>query len=176
LGKIGLPLAAQFAAKGMRVIGCDVLPAVIDAINSGHSHVREEAGLEEAVASAVADGRLRATLDTPGAAAEADVIVVIVAVIAWYVRGKRRPAEGGERGVVSPASGHVGPGARGVCFSVVTLGSLTVPVGHHLVGHGLGEAELDEALDLVGHDLVAGGLDRGDEIFDGDGGGALGHL
>jgi len=56
LGKIGLPLAAQFAAKGMRVIGCDVLPAVIDAINSGHSHVREEAGLEEAVASAVADG------------------------------------------------------------------------------------------------------------------------
>ena len=78
LGKIGLPLAAQFAAKGMRVIGCDVLPAVIDAINSGHSHVREEAGLEEAVASAVADGRLRATLDTPGAAAEADVIVVIV--------------------------------------------------------------------------------------------------
>jgi nucleotide sugar dehydrogenase len=81
LGKIGLPLAAHFASKGMRVIGCDVLPSVVDAINSGRSHVREEAGLEEAVASAVAGGNLRATLDTPGAAAEADVIVVIVPVV-----------------------------------------------------------------------------------------------
>ena len=78
LGKIGLPLAAQFAAKGMRVIGCDVVPSVVEAINSGHSHIREEAGLEEAVASAVAGGKLRATLDTPGAASVADAIVIIV--------------------------------------------------------------------------------------------------
>ena len=78
LGKIGLPLAAQFAAKGMRVIGCDVVPSVVEAINSGHSHIREEAGLEEAVASAVAGGQLRATLDTPGAASVADAIVIIV--------------------------------------------------------------------------------------------------
>lgn len=78
LGKIGLPLAAQFASKGVRVVGCDVLPSVVEAVNSGRSHIREEAGLEEAVASAVSGGKLRATLDTSGAAAEAGVIVVIV--------------------------------------------------------------------------------------------------
>ena len=78
LGKIGLPLAAQFAGKGMRVIGCDVLPDVVATINSGRSHIHEEAGLEDAVAKAVAGGRLRATTDTPAAVAEADVVVVIV--------------------------------------------------------------------------------------------------
>lgn len=81
LGKIGLPLAAQFAGKGMRVIGCDVLPDVVATINSGHSHIHEEAGLEDAVAAAVASGRLRATTDTPAAVAEADAVVVIVPLL-----------------------------------------------------------------------------------------------
>src|SRR2546425_5304874 len=78
LGKIGLPLAAEYASKGMTVIGCDVLEDVVKTINSGHSHIREEPGLEEAVASAVKQGRLRATLDTTAAAKDADVIIVIV--------------------------------------------------------------------------------------------------
>ncbi len=78
LGKIGLPLAAQFAAKGMRVVGCDVLRSVVDTINGGHSHIREEPGLEEAVAASVANGRLRATTDTSAGTAEADTVVVIV--------------------------------------------------------------------------------------------------
>lgn len=78
LGKIGLPLAAQFAGKGLHVIGCDVVPEVVASINAGHSHILEEPGLEEAVAAAVAGGRLNATLDTTAAAAAADVVVVIV--------------------------------------------------------------------------------------------------
>ena len=78
LGKIGLPLAAQFAAKGMNVIGCDINAEVVAAINSGRSHIREEPGLAEAVATAVAAGRLKATQDTPAAVAVADVVVVIV--------------------------------------------------------------------------------------------------
>src|SRR5260370_20372091 len=72
LGKIGLPLAAQYAAKGMSVIGCDVRPEVIDAVNAGRSHILEEPGLAEAVAAAVADGRVRATVDTTPAAAGAN--------------------------------------------------------------------------------------------------------
>lgn len=78
LGKIGLPLAAQYAGKGMRVVGCDVVQSVVDTINGGHSHVLEEEGLEKAVAAAVAAGNLRAILDTSKGAAEADVVVVIV--------------------------------------------------------------------------------------------------
>ena len=81
LGKIGLPLAAQYAGKGMRVIGCDVDQAVVDAVNQGQAHIREEPGLDEAVASAVRAGRLSASADTRSAVGEADVVVVIVPLI-----------------------------------------------------------------------------------------------
>ncbi len=81
LGKIGLPLAAQFAGKGVKVIGCDVLPRVVDATNQGVSHVREEPGLQEAVAAAVARGDLKATTDTSAATAASDVVVVIVPLV-----------------------------------------------------------------------------------------------
>lgn len=78
LGKIGLPLAAQFASKGFDVTGCDVLGEVVDSINAGRSHIHEEAGLEEAVASAVANGKLKATTDTAAAVAKSDAVVIIV--------------------------------------------------------------------------------------------------
>ena len=81
LGKIGLPLAAQFASSGMNVIGCDVLPSVVATVNAGRSHIREERGLDEAVAKAVEAGRLRAIEDASAAAREADTVVVIVPLI-----------------------------------------------------------------------------------------------
>jgi nucleotide sugar dehydrogenase len=81
LGKVGLPLAAQYAGKGMRVIGCDVAPGVVDAINHGEAHIHEETGLEEAVASAVTDRRLSATTNTSDAVQQADVVVVIVPLL-----------------------------------------------------------------------------------------------
>jgi nucleotide sugar dehydrogenase len=62
----------------LHVVGCDVLQDVVDVINGGHSHIHEEPGLEEAVAASVAKGYLRATTDTPGAMATANVVVVIV--------------------------------------------------------------------------------------------------
>ncbi|MEA2574626.1 MAG: hypothetical protein QOH93_1924, partial [Chloroflexia bacterium] len=78
LGKIGLPLAAQFAHSGLEVIGCDISQEVVDIVNAGHSHVKEEPGLEEMVAGAVSKGRLTATIDTPGAVSRCNVVVVIV--------------------------------------------------------------------------------------------------
>lgn len=81
LGKIGLPLAAQYAGKGLNVVGCDVLPAVVDSVNAGHAHVLEEPGLDERIAAAVRAGRLRATLDTTEAAGSAGVVVLIVPLI-----------------------------------------------------------------------------------------------
>jgi nucleotide sugar dehydrogenase len=80
LGKIGLPLAAQYASKGATVVGCDVNPAVIDSVNAGISSVAGEPGLDDAVRAAHEAGRLHATLDTTAAVAESDVIVVIVRV------------------------------------------------------------------------------------------------
>jgi nucleotide sugar dehydrogenase len=80
-GKMGLPLAAQFAGHGWTVIAVDIDPTVVDAINAGQSHVGEEPGLAELVAEAHAAGRLRATLDGAAAAREADVVVLIVPVM-----------------------------------------------------------------------------------------------
>ena len=80
-GKMGLPLAAQFATHGWTVIAVDVNPVVVEAINAGRSHVGEEPGLGEMVATVHAEGRLRATLDAAAAAREADVVVLIVPVM-----------------------------------------------------------------------------------------------
>ena len=35
LGKIGLPLAAQYASKGLTAIGCDISHRVVEAVNAG---------------------------------------------------------------------------------------------------------------------------------------------
>ena len=80
-GKMGLPLAAQFAGHGWDVIAVDVQASVVDAINAGRNHVAEEPGLAERVAAAHAAGRLRATPDGAAAAATADVVVLIVPVM-----------------------------------------------------------------------------------------------
>lgn len=80
-GKMGLPLAAQFAGHGWNVIAVDVQAAVVEAINEGRSHIGEEPGVAELVADAHALGRLRATLDGAEAARAADVVVLIVPVM-----------------------------------------------------------------------------------------------
>src|SRR5512146_1388941 len=80
-GKMGLPLAAQFAGHGWTVVAVDVQESVVDAINAGRSHLGEEPGVAELVAGAHVAGRLRATSDGAAAAREADVVVLIVPVM-----------------------------------------------------------------------------------------------
>ncbi|WP_255193657.1 nucleotide sugar dehydrogenase [Natronobeatus ordinarius] len=78
LGKMGLPLAATLAETTGNVVGADVDPAVVDAVNAGESHVKREPGLDELVAETVAEGALTATADPREAAAAGAVHVVIV--------------------------------------------------------------------------------------------------
>jgi len=80
-GKMGLPLAAQFASHGWSVIAVDVNEAVVAALNEGRAHVAEEPDLAERVAAAHEAGRLRATVDGMAAARESDVVVLIVPVM-----------------------------------------------------------------------------------------------
>ena len=80
LGKIGLPLAASFAGKGASVIGCDLDPAVVEAVNSGVSSVGGEPGLAELVRETHISGFLTATGDTSAAVSQSEVVVVIVPV------------------------------------------------------------------------------------------------
>ncbi|MCO6042268.1 nucleotide sugar dehydrogenase [Thermococcus alcaliphilus] len=78
LGKMGLPLAAVFADHGAKVIGVDINERVVEMINRGENHVKEEPGLDELVKRNVEAGRLRATTDGVEAAKQADVMVILV--------------------------------------------------------------------------------------------------
>lgn len=79
-GKMGLPLACQFATRGATVTACDKNNATIAAINAGQCPINEP-GLSELLVAAVKKGALSATTDTPAAVAKADVIIVIVPVL-----------------------------------------------------------------------------------------------
>jgi len=79
-GKMGLPLAGQFASHGWSVVAVDVVEEVVASINEGRTHV-DEPGLAELVSEAHRAKRLRATTDAADAARAADVVVLIVPVM-----------------------------------------------------------------------------------------------
>ncbi|HYM52221.1 MAG TPA: nucleotide sugar dehydrogenase [Candidatus Dormibacteraeota bacterium] len=81
LGHIGLPLAVQYAGRGHEVIGCDVDPTIVDAINRGVSPHDDEPALRDRVPELVAAGRLRATTDDAEGVRAAEAVVVIVPVV-----------------------------------------------------------------------------------------------
>lgn len=78
LGKIGLPLAVQFASLGHRVIGADVNQATVDLVNAGQEPFPGEAFLAEKLADVVGRGLLTATTDTAAAVAQSEAVVVVV--------------------------------------------------------------------------------------------------
>ena len=78
LGKIGLPLAVQFASKGHEVVGVDVNPATVEAVNAGREPFPGEAHLQELLSELVPAGRLRATTDYADAVPDADAVVLVV--------------------------------------------------------------------------------------------------
>jgi nucleotide sugar dehydrogenase len=78
LGKIGLPLAVQFASKGHEVIGVDINADVVASVNAGVEPFPGEAQLAERLAELVPAGRLRATTDYADAVPGSDVVVVVV--------------------------------------------------------------------------------------------------
>ena len=78
LGKIGLPLAVQFAKKGHQVIGCDVNQKTVDLINADVEPFPGENFLAEYLSEVVNTGHLRATTDTTAAVSEADAVVIVV--------------------------------------------------------------------------------------------------
>ena len=63
LGYIGLPTAAMFASKGIKVIGVDINQQTVDTINAGKIHIIEPK-LDEMIKKAV-DGRFLKATTTP---------------------------------------------------------------------------------------------------------------
>jgi nucleotide sugar dehydrogenase len=81
LGKIGLPLAVQFARSGLRVHGADVNPDVVASVAAGVPPFPGEAFLAEYLAEVAGDGRLEPTVDTSAATAASDVVIIVVPLV-----------------------------------------------------------------------------------------------
>lgn len=77
LGYVGAVSAACLADAGHQVIGVDLNPLKVDAINAGTTPVLEK-HVPEMVAAAVEAGRLRATVDLTEAILETDISLICV--------------------------------------------------------------------------------------------------
>ncbi|HEY1350276.1 MAG TPA: nucleotide sugar dehydrogenase [Ktedonobacteraceae bacterium] len=119
LGKIGLPLAVQYARHGRRVLGCDRDPGVVAAINAGRAHVQEEAELADVLPALVSQGHLSASTDTTEAVRQAGVVVVIVPVV---VDGQMQV----NFAAIDAATGAIGAGLRP---GTLVIYETTLPIG-----------------------------------------------
>jgi UDPglucose 6-dehydrogenase len=75
LGKLGASMVAAIANRGFEVIGVDVIPQSVEAVNAGHAPV-QETNLEEMIAAN--RERIQATLDYRTAVLNSDVTFVVV--------------------------------------------------------------------------------------------------
>jgi UDP-N-acetyl-D-glucosamine dehydrogenase len=123
LGKVGLPLAARIALAGHEVVGADVDPRVVALVNDGEAPFPNEAGLPEALAETVGDGRLRAVSDTAAAVAAGPDLVVAVPPL--VVDASARP----DWGILDAVVADIGRGLRRSHPPTVVSIETTVPVG-----------------------------------------------
>ena len=121
LGKIGLPLAVQFARSGHEVLGADVNPGVVETVNAGNEPFPGEAHLAEYLGAVVAEGRLTATTDTAEAVSRSDAVVVVVPL---FVDAEARP----DFGWMDSATDDIARGLRAE-NSTLVIYETTLPVG-----------------------------------------------
>ncbi|MHA7281687.1 nucleotide sugar dehydrogenase [Arthrobacter sp. TMS2-4] len=107
LGKIGLPLAVQFASKGHEVVGVDVNPTIVNAVNEGTEPFPGEAHLQEKLSELVPAGRLRATTDYADAVPGADAVVLVVPL---FVDADAKPDFGWMDAATAELAQHLTPG------------------------------------------------------------------
>jgi UDP-N-acetyl-D-glucosamine dehydrogenase len=119
MGKIGLPLAVQYARKGHNVIGVDINAATVQSINEGLEPFPEEAHLQEYLNKVIQDGKLKATLNYQEAISDADAIVVVVPL---FVDSTAQPDFHAIDSATENIGKHLKPGAL-VCYET------TLPIG-----------------------------------------------
>ena len=119
LGKIGLPLAVQFASRGHHVFGADIDAGTVDEVNRATEPFPGEAHLQQRLAAVVGGGLLTATTDTAGAVSASDVVVLVVPL---FVDGEGVP----DFGWMDSATGDV---SRGLRPGTLVVYETTLPVG-----------------------------------------------
>jgi UDP-N-acetyl-D-mannosaminuronic acid dehydrogenase len=139
LGKMGLPLAAVYAETTQNVIGFDIDQDVVDSVNAGTSHVEREPGLDDLVATTVADGAFRATTDPTEAATEGAVHVIIVPTL---ITEQHEPDLSALEACVETIADGLAPGDLVVVECTVPPGTcdeLVVPLLEERSGLSFGE-------------------------------------
>jgi nucleotide sugar dehydrogenase len=107
LGKIGLPLAVQYARSGHSVVGVDINERTVSLVNQGKEPFPGEAHLAEYLPEAVSSGALRATTDYAEAIPGADAVVLVVPL---FVDAQSRPDFGWMDQATRSLAEHVTPG------------------------------------------------------------------
>ena len=119
LGKIGLPLAVQFASKGNHVLGCDIDKATVNSVNEGIEPFPGESLLAEKLMRVVQNSTLRATTNTTEAVRKSDFVVVVVPLVV-------NPDGTPNFAAIDSAAGEIAKGLKpGTLVSFET----TLPVG-----------------------------------------------
>jgi len=118
LGKLGSPLAACLASKGLTVVGVDHDPRKVEAINHGKAPVHEP-GLSELVGQT--QGRLTAVSDVEAAVGQTDITFIVVST-------PSDPAGGFSLRYVDPVCQSIGRAlARKNEYHLVCLTSTVMP-------------------------------------------------
>lgn len=81
MGKIGLPIAVQYARKGNDVIGLDINSETIEKINNGIEPFPGEKLLQTYLSEVLKNNKLSATLDFQKAIETAEVIMICIPLI-----------------------------------------------------------------------------------------------
>lgn len=119
LGKIGLPLAVQFASMGHRVHGTDINADLVDCVNRGEEPFPGETDLAAKLRRAIDDGSLTATTDAVSAVSASDAVVVVVPLV---VDAQARP----DFTAMDAATEAIG---RGLSGRTLVSYETTLPVG-----------------------------------------------
>src|SRR4029077_17232377 len=118
LGKLGSPMAACLAARGLTVIGVDSDPRKVEAINRGEPPVHEP-GLAEILARSA--GRLTARTDVESAVLESEATFIVVAT-------PSEPGGGFSLRYAEPVAEAIGRAlARHKSYHLVTMTSTVMP-------------------------------------------------
>lgn len=119
MGKIGLPLAVQYANKGHQVVGVDVNADTVASINAACEPFPGEQHLADLLAEVVPAGNLVTTLDYAEAIPNADAVVIAVPL---FVDSESRP----DFSIMDSAATSIGQNlTNGTLVSFET----TLPVG-----------------------------------------------
>jgi nucleotide sugar dehydrogenase len=119
LGKIGLPLAVQFARKGETVLGADINQETVDLVNEGREPFPEEENLQEYLSEVVNEGKLKASTSTTTCVQNSDVVVVVVPL---FVNSNAEP----DFRAMDSATEDI---ARGLQIGTLVAYETTLPVG-----------------------------------------------